>query len=52
MEHEDSALDPKRAAELVVRTVDDIDASNKEQRESLLCDFLCAAWATAWAQNQ
>jgi hypothetical protein len=45
-------LEPTSAAALVVRAVDDIDTSEEEDRDALLCDLLAAAWGTAWAQNQ
>jgi hypothetical protein len=37
---------------LVMRAIDDIDASDDEQRDALLSDLLCAAWGSIWAQNQ
>ena len=52
MEPPDPPLDRKRAAALVSRTVDTIDASSKEQRDALLLEFLRAAWGSVWAQNQ
>jgi hypothetical protein len=52
MDPDDTPLDPIRAAALVARTVDDIDASSPEQNEALLSDLLCAAWGSVWAQNQ
>jgi hypothetical protein len=45
-------LDPVSAAALVVRVVEDIDASSEEQRDDLLCELLSAAWGGALAQNQ
>jgi hypothetical protein len=52
MEPSNSPLDPVSAAALVVRAVDDIDASSEEDREALLSDLLCAAWGSVCAQNQ
>lgn len=40
------------AAALVVRVVHDVDHSNEEQRDALLCNLLCAAWGSVLAQNQ
>jgi hypothetical protein len=45
-------LDRVSAAELVVRVVDSIDASDDEHREVLLSDLLSAAWGSVLAQNQ
>ena len=44
--------DPASAVELVVRVVEDIDASNDEHRDVLLSDLLCAAWGSDQAQKQ
>ena len=52
MEPSNSPLDPVSVAALVVRAVDDIDASSEEDREALLSDLLCAAWGSVCAQNQ
>jgi hypothetical protein len=52
MEPNDCPLDPKSAAALVVRVIDEIDASSEEQRDVLLADLLCAAWGSISAQNQ
>lgn len=43
-------LEPAEA--LVVRAIDDIDESDDEMRDALLCDLLCAAWGSILAQNQ
>jgi hypothetical protein len=51
MEPDNPSLDSITAA-LVIRVVDDIDASSEERRDALLCDFLCAAWGSIRAQNQ
>jgi hypothetical protein len=48
----DLPLDPTSAAELVARAVFDIDASDDEQRDALLCDLLSAAWGDPLAQSQ
>jgi hypothetical protein len=45
-------LDPASAAELVVRVIADIDASEDEQRDVLLSDLRCAAWGSVLAQHQ
>jgi hypothetical protein len=52
MDSNDTPLDPITAAELVARTIDDIDASTEERRDALLSDLLCAAWGSVRAQNQ
>jgi hypothetical protein len=52
MEPNSWPLDPIATAALVIRAIDDIDASTEEQRDILLSDLLCAAWGSIWAQNQ
>ncbi|HUB74601.1 MAG TPA: hypothetical protein VL979_11260 [Solirubrobacteraceae bacterium] len=52
MESRDWPCDPVANAALVVRVVDDLDASSEEQRDTLLCELLCAAWGSILAQNQ
>ena len=52
MDPDDRPLDRIRAAALVARAIDDIDASTEEQSEALLSDLLCAAWGSIQAQNQ
>jgi hypothetical protein len=52
MEPNSWPLDPVSAAALVVRVIDDIDASDDERRDDLLSDLLCAAWGCTWAQSQ
>jgi len=52
MEPEIWPLDSRAAATLVVRVIDDIDASSEECRDLLLADLLCAAWGSIRAQNQ
>ena len=47
-----SPLDPTSAAQLVVRVIFDIDASDDELRDVLLADLLCAAWGSVLAQRQ
>ncbi len=49
---DDWSLDPHGVAALVVRVIDDIDESDDERRDALLCDLLCAAWGSILAQNQ
>jgi hypothetical protein len=51
-QHKDRPLDPGAAAALVIRAVEDINASTEEQRDMLLSDLLCAAWGSIYAQNQ
>ena len=45
-------FDPASAAELVMRVIEDIDASDDELRDALLSDLLCAAWGSRLAQAQ
>jgi hypothetical protein len=52
MEPNNWALDRASAAALVVRAIDDIDASDDEYRDVLLSDLLCAAWGSVLAQQQ
>ncbi len=52
MAPEDLPLDPASTAALVVRVIDDLDASSEERRDALLCELLCAAWGSILAQNQ
>jgi len=52
MEPTDWPLDPVSTAALVIRVIDDLDASSEEQRDTLLCELLCAAWGSILAQNQ
>jgi hypothetical protein len=39
-------------ADMVIRTVDDIDQQTAERRDSLLADLLCSSWGSVLAQNQ
>lgn len=53
MESSDShPFDAAAAAELVVRVVVAIDASDDRERDVLLMDLLCAAWGSSLAQRQ
>jgi hypothetical protein len=52
MESSEWPLDQLSRAAAVVRVIDDINASNEEQRDMLLCELLCAAWGDILAQNQ
>ncbi len=52
MEPQSWPSDPGSADALVVRVIDDIEESDDERREALLCDLLCAAWGSVVAQNQ
>jgi hypothetical protein len=51
MEPNSWPMEPAAAAQLVVRVIEDIDASDEEARDELLSDLLCAAWGSIWAQN-
>jgi hypothetical protein len=44
--------DPVQTAALVLRALDDINESSDEDRDVLLEALMCAAWGSAWAQNQ
>lgn len=52
MEPNEWPLDAGSADALVVRVIDDIDESDDELRDALICDLLCAAWGSVLAQNQ
>jgi hypothetical protein len=52
MESDNRPLDRASAAELVVRVVERIDASDDEYCDVLLSDLLFAAWGSVLAQNQ
>ncbi|HTA12528.1 MAG TPA: hypothetical protein VK765_03830 [Solirubrobacteraceae bacterium] len=52
MEPTDWPIDPVAAAALVLRVIDDIDASSEEALDTLLGELLYAAWGTILAQNQ
>ena len=52
MESDNWPLDRASAAELVVRAVDSIDASDDEYRDVLLSDLPFAAWGSVRARNQ
>lgn len=45
-------LDAASAAALVVRVIDDVDASSEDDRVELLSELLNSAWGSLWAQNQ
>jgi hypothetical protein len=49
---EDCPLDRVSTAALVVRVIEELDASSEEHRDALLCELLCAAWGSILAQNQ
>lgn len=51
-ESEVGPVDVANAADLVERTIRDIDASNLAEIDVLLTDLLCAAWPTPRAQSQ
>jgi hypothetical protein len=44
--------DPEYARALLAIVVGDIDRRDEQDRETLLADFLCAAWPSSWAQVQ
>jgi len=52
MEPNNAPLDPVSVAALVVRAIDDIDASSEDDKVALLSDLLCAAWGSLLAQDQ
>jgi hypothetical protein len=52
MEPRDWPLDPVSAAAAVIRAVEDVDASNEDQRDELLYDLVSTAWGCIWAQDQ
>ena len=52
MEPDTPPQDPAAFASIVVRAVDEIDASTEEQQDELLCALMCAAWGSIHAQNQ
>ncbi len=45
-------FDPRAAAVLVLRTIEDIDASTEEARDELLGTLLLDTWGSILAQNQ
>ena len=51
-ESEVGPVEVANAADLVGRTIRDIDASDVAEIELLLTDLLCAAWPTPTAQSQ
>ena len=57
MDRRDSSVDgwrleARRALELIVRAIDDVENTSDERQDLLLADLLCAAWPTATAQDQ
>jgi hypothetical protein len=52
MEPNEQSLDRLSLAALVVRAIDDLDASSEEQRDALLCELQFIAWGSIQAQNQ
>ena len=52
MESDSGPVDAVPDATLVARVAGDIDHSDKDQRDALLSDLLCAAWPTLTAQSQ
>jgi hypothetical protein len=52
MEINDWSSNAEPTEVLVVRVIDDIDDSNEELRDTLLCDLMSAAWGSVQAQNQ
>jgi hypothetical protein len=45
-------LDRKTAAALVVRAVDAINASTKDERDALLSQLQNTGWGSTWASEQ
>jgi hypothetical protein len=52
MEPDSGPVDAVPDVTLVARVAGDIDHSDKDQRDALLSDLLCAAWPTLTAQSQ
>ena len=52
MEFDSGPVDAVPDATLVARVAGDSDHSDKDQRDALLSDLLCAAWPTLTAQSQ
>lgn len=52
MDSDSRPQDPAAVAELVLRAIEDIDASDDEQRDALLAALLCAGWGSVLAQWQ
>jgi hypothetical protein len=52
MEFDSGPVDAIPDAALVARVAGDIDQCDREQRDALLSDLLCAAWPTLTAQSQ
>jgi hypothetical protein len=52
MEPRDWPLDPGAAAAVVAHVIEDLAASNEDQRDALLYELVRAAWGTVWALDQ
>jgi hypothetical protein len=52
MEPRERPLDSVAAAAVVVRAIDEVDASSEDERDALLYDLVSRAWGSLWAQDQ
>lgn len=52
MEPDSWPIDQVSLAVRVLQVIDNIDASDEEQRDALLGDLMAAAWGSFWAQLQ
>jgi hypothetical protein len=52
MEQEQPIPNTPAYADMVLRTIDDIDTQTAERRDCLLADLLCSSWGSVVAQNQ
>jgi hypothetical protein len=52
MEQDQPIPNTPEYADMVLRTIDDIDTQTAERRDSLLADLLCSSWGSVVAQNQ
>ncbi len=52
MDPRDWPLDPVAAAAVVVRVIEEVDASNDDQLDELLYQLVSTAWGSLWAQDQ
>jgi len=51
-ESERSQSDPQATAEIVLRTIEELERRRPQEGDELLADLLSAAWGTVCAQNQ
>ena len=52
MDPRDWPLDPVAAAAVVVRVIEEVDASSDDQLDELLYQLVSTAWGSLWAQDQ